>query len=373
MGRDLPGVVLQVFFEGLQVVGLGLGRDHGVHHVIHDGAGIDRVLVVLIFLRLGLNAHHAGHHAGHVQGFGLDGDGVTGKGVLLNLIDVILYAVGQRHNQRDANDADAARKGCQDGAGLFGHQVIGGQGQSGEKAHGGLFPLAGGSAFGVAGDIWIAVVHDKSVLQPDDPAGIFHGQLRVVGHHNDELVPGDLLQQVHDLYRGVRVQGAGRLVRHEDVRIVHQGAGNGYPLHLAAGHLVGLFVKLIPKPHLLQGFLGPGLTLRRANAGKGQRQLHIGKHRLMGDQVIGLEYKTHRVVAVGIPVAVGKVFCGFSVDNQVPGGILIQAPDDIQQRGLTAAGVAQDGYKLAFTEFQVHAFQRMNHGVPSDVILFDRL
>ena len=93
----------------------------------------------------------------------------------------------------------------------------------------------------------------------------------------------------------------------------------------------------------------------------------------MGDQIIRLKHKAHRVVAVGIPVAVAKVLGGFAVDDQVPGGILIQAPDDVQQRGLAAAGVAQDGHKLAFTEFQVHTLQRMDHGVPGDVILLDRL
>ena len=251
MGRDLPGIVLQVFFKGLQVVFLGLGGNHGVHHVIHDGAGIDRVLVVLVFLRLGLNAHHAGHHAGHVQSLGLDGNGVAGKSILLNLVDVNLYAVGQGHDQRDADDADAAGKGRQDGAGLFGHQVVGGKGQGGEKAHGGLFPLSGRSTFGVAGDIGSAVVHNEAVLQLDDPAGVLHGQLRVVGHHDDQLVLGDFLQQVHNLHRGVRVQGAGGLIRHKDIRVVHQSPGDGHPLHLAAGHLVGLFVKLIPQAHLL--------------------------------------------------------------------------------------------------------------------------
>ena len=200
MGRDLPRFILQIFFKGLQIVFLGLGGDHGVHHVIHDGAGIDRILVVLVFLRLGLNAHHAGHHAGHVQGLGLDGNGVAGKGILLNLVDVILYAVGQGHDQRNADDANASGKGRQDGSGLFRHQVVSGKSQGSEKAHGGLFSLACGSAFGVVGAVRIAVVHNEAVLQPDDPAGVFHGQLRVVGHHDNELVLGDLLEDVHDLH-----------------------------------------------------------------------------------------------------------------------------------------------------------------------------
>ena len=40
------------------------------------------------------------------------------------------------------------------------------------------------------------------------------------------------------------------LVRQHDIRVIHQRPGNGHPLHLAAGHLIGLFVQLISQPHL---------------------------------------------------------------------------------------------------------------------------
>ena len=69
--------VLKVFFEGLEVIGLCVGGDHGVHHFIHDGAGIHGVALVLVLLRFGLNAHHGGHHARHVHGLGLYGYGVA--------------------------------------------------------------------------------------------------------------------------------------------------------------------------------------------------------------------------------------------------------------------------------------------------------
>src|SRR5207302_9342981 len=42
------------------------------------------------------------------------------------------------------------------------------------------------------------------------------------------------LEQRHDLVAGGRVEGAGRLVRQEDRRVVHQGERNCYALPLSA-------------------------------------------------------------------------------------------------------------------------------------------
>ena len=310
--------VLDIGLEGFEVVGLLFRGQHGVHHVIHDCAGVHRVLFVLLGRGLGMDAHEGAHQPGHIHALGLDGDGIAGEGVLLDLVDVILYAVGQGHDQSDADNADAPGKGRENGAGLLGQQIVGGEGQGGEKAHGGLFAQARGGLLRLLRGKGIAVPHDLAVMQADDAAGIAVSQLRVVGDHDDELVLGYLLEDLHDLHGGVGVQGAGRLVGQKDIRVVHQGAGDGHALHLAAGHLVGLFVQLIPQAHLFQGLFGSRLPLRRGYAREGQGQLHVGEHGLVRDQVIGLKNEADGVVAVGIPVAVRKILCGLAVDHQIP-------------------------------------------------------
>ena len=63
-------------------------------------------------------------------------------------------------------------------------------------------------------------------------------------------------------------------------RVVDQSTGDGHPLHLAAGHLIGLFVDLIGESHLLKGGNGSAAALISGNTGKGQRQLHVGKRTL---------------------------------------------------------------------------------------------
>ena len=72
----------------------------------------------------------------------------------------------------------------------------------------------------------------------------------------------------------------------KDLGIVDQGAGDRHTLHLAAGHLVGLFVGLLLKADLIQGVESHLSALFSGNAADGQRQLDVLQDRLVGDQVI---------------------------------------------------------------------------------------
>ena len=60
---------------------------------------------------------------------------------------------------------------------------------------------------------------------------------------SSRITPQHLLGQL-------RVQGAGGLVKAEDFRVHAQGAGDGHPLLLAAGQLVGVLVRLVGKADL---------------------------------------------------------------------------------------------------------------------------
>ena len=125
------------------------------------------------------------------------------------------------------------------------------------------------------GAVWGAVVHDKAVLELDDAARVAYGKLRVMRDHDDELILGYLLENIHDLHGGLGVERAGRLVGKQDIRIVHKRAGDGDALHLAAGHLVRLLVELIAETDLSERFGRPRLSLRRCDTRERQRKLDI--------------------------------------------------------------------------------------------------
>ena len=309
------------------------------------------------------------YHGGQIDGLGLDRQRVGGERILLHIVYVMLDAVGKREDQRDADDADRAGKGGEEGAGLLRHEIVEREAQRGLEAHGRLGERTSRLRRRCRFRAGRGVADDLAVEQAYGARGIALGQLRVVRDHDDEFVVGNLLQKIHNLHACLGVERAGRFVRQQNIRVVHKRTRNGHALHLSAGHLVRYLIELIAESDTLQHLDRTLAALCRGHAGERERQLHIGKHRLVRDQVVALEYETDGVVAVGVPVTVGELLGGFSVDDQVTGGVAIQAADDVQQRGLAAAGLSQNGDEFAFPEGDADAFQRPNRGAAGLIVL----
>ena len=212
---------------------------------------------------------------------------------------------------------------------------------------------------------------DHAVPQADDAGSILLCKLRVMGDHDYKAVFGHLLQQLHHLNAGVAVQCAGRLVGQQDVGVVDQCAGNGHTLHLAAGHFAGVLVQLVAQTYLLQRLGGPVAALGTGNARDGQRQLHIGKHCLVRDEVIALEHKANGVVAVRVPVAVGIFLGGDAVDDQITAVVAVQTANDVQQGGLTGTAGAENGDEFVVPQVQADIIQCFLHQIAGLVFFLD--
>ena len=361
---DAAGIALEVGFQALQVVGGDAGNHlgHELAHRHHPFAGGG-----------GLAGQVGGQQAGQIHAAAQDLHRVLGKGVPLHIGDILVDTGGQGNDQRNADDADRACKGREQGAGLFGPEVVEAQGQRGPPRHGGVAHVLvnGRGKLSGVGLVGGGVGADDTILQVHDAGGVLLGQLRVVGDHDHQPVLCHLLEQLHDLDAGLAVQRAGGLVCQQDIRVVDQCTGNGNALHLAAGHFAGVLVQLIAQPHLLQRLGGAALALCARDAGNGQGQLHVGQNGLMRDQVVALEHKADGVVAVGVPIAVGVLFCGDPVDDKVTAVVPVQAADDVQQGGLTGAGGAQDGDKFAVAQVQADIIQCGLYKVTGFVFLAD--
>ena len=367
------GRILQPGFEAGQIVFCHAAHP-GAHQLGHAAAGI--YLAVRPFLSLQVNIHQPGHGIRHVHGTLVNLHRIGGQRIPLYPLDITVHAVGQTQDQRNADDADGSGKSRQNSPALFGHQVVQAQVQRGQEAHGGFpFRRVFRGRFLRPGMLrFSGVVTDNfTVQQADYPGGILIRQFRVMGHHDHQPVLRHLTQDLHDLDAGLAVQRAGRFIRQQDLRVVYQRAGNGDALHLAAAELIRLFLQLVSQAYFLQRFRCPAAALLPADAGKGQGQFHVGKHRLVRNQVIALEYKTHRMIPVGIPVPFRKLFCGFSPDHQIAGGVPVQAADNIQQRCFSAAGRPQDRGKFTVAELQVHTPERLHPGVARRIILHNVL
>ena len=341
--------VVQPGLEGSQVVLLHAAH-HGAHGVGHPGAGVDLPVPVLPDLALG-RVEQVVQRFRHVHALRVDLQRVGGQRVPLHPLDVFVHAVGNAQDQRDPDDADGPGEGRQQRPPLLRQQVGQAQVQRREDAHGALlFALFGA---GGRGPLRRGLPHDPAVAghlpvqHPDDPVRVFIGQVRVVRHHDDQAFPADLPQDLHDLYARFAVQRAGRLVRQQDLRIVDQGPRDGHALHLAAAQLVGLLAQLVGQPDLFQRFLRPAAAFLPADAAQRQRQLHVGQHRLVRNQVVALEHEPDRVVPVGVPVAFLKLLRALPADDQVALRVLVQSADNIQQRGLPAPRRSEDRDEFA--------------------------
>ena len=107
--------------------------------------------------------------------------------------------------------------------------------------------------------IRIGIVDDLSVEQLDNTGRILFRKLRIVSYHDHQLIPGDLLQQFHNLQARLRIESSSWLVGKKDIRIVDQRPCNSNSLHLSAGHLVWFFMDMIAETDLFQ--YGDGLFL----------------------------------------------------------------------------------------------------------------
>ena len=134
-----------------------------------------------------------------------------------------------------------------------------------------------------------------------------------------------------------------------------QCPGNGHPLLLTAGKLVGIVTGPVRKAHLVQqlhsggtdGFLTLTAVLGHQLPGKG----HVFQSRILGEEVEGLKY--HAEVepvfpdllfgAVRVMVGVKQHFVLYGDGAGVRRFQKIQTP---QQRGFAAAGGANDGKGL---------------------------
>ena len=316
---------------------------------------------------------HFRHNTAQIHGLSLNGNGIGGHGVFLNAVNIGIYTGRQGQNRRNADNADAAGKGGQQRPCLLGPQVVKAERQCGKKRHGGsahVFMLRR-IGFGSIHSKGIGIIGDPAVTKLDNTGSIGFRQFRIMGDHDHEPVLCHLFQKLHDLHAGFCVQCAGRLIRKKDIWIVDECPGNGHPLHLTTGHLVRLFVKLIPQPHLFQCPLCPLAPFFSLDAGNGERQLHIGKNGLVGNKVITLKHKTDGMVAVRVPIPVLVFFGGDTINDQISPVIAVQAADNIQKCGLSGAGGTQNGNKFIIPQIDRNIIQRLLDQFACFILLAD--
>ena len=221
------------------------------------------------------------------------------------------------------------------------------------------------------GDERVGVAADDAVGEVHDARGVLLGEFGVVRDHDDQPFARDLLDEIHDLHAGIRIERAGRFVGEQDLGIVDQGARDGDALHLPARKLVGLFIDMFFEPHAHERLPRAFLALRRGDARKGERKFHVSQNRLMRNEIVRLKYESDTVIAVSVPVFVVVIFGGSTADDEIAARIVIQPADDIQKGGLAATRMSENGHEFVFAERKTDAFERVHDGIGNFVVLDD--
>ena len=185
--------------------------------------------------------------------------------------------------------------------------------------------------------------------------------------HGGVLV-GKVTDDAEHLAGQLRVQCAGRLVEAQNVRLHGQRPGDGYPLLLSAGQLVGVVVHPLAQTDILQQTFALGHDGVVALAGLfrlGHQlpgQCHILQRRVLGEQVEALEHQAEvqplladvALRAGGMLRCVEQLFAPDRDHAPVRRLQKVQAP---QQRGLAAAGGADDAQGLTLLQRKADVLQ----------------
>ena len=196
-------------------------------------------------------------------------------------------------------------------------------------------------------------------------------QLRIVRDHDHQPLPCDLFDQIHDLNAGFSIQRPRRLIRKQDLRIVHKRPCDRNPLHLPARKLVRLLVQLCTQPHSLQRFRRPQTPFLHRYARQRERQLYIPEHRLVRYQIIRLEHKSDTVIPIRIPISVFIMLRRNALDHKIARSIFVQPAYNVQQRRLATSRCPQNGNKLFLPKTKTDSLQSMNNRICYLIVLRD--
>ena len=151
---------------------------------------------------------------------------------------------------------------------------------------------------------------------------------------------------------GSSARVSGGLVGEYQLGVGDHGACYGHPLLLSAGELLGEVLCTVADVHALENLGHALLALRCADAQVAKRQLHVFVDIELVDQVEALEYEADVALA-----ELGAVLLLEPADllaEQLVASArgVIEQSEDVQERGLAAAGRAHDGDEFAVLDFE---------------------
>src|SRR5205823_5679611 len=152
----------------------------------------------------------------------------------------------------------------------------------------------------------------------------------------------------HHFDAGARVERAGRLVGQDDARAIHDRAGDGDALLLAARELVRMMLEARAEADPFERFYRALFAFAAADAGVDERELDVLDRARAGEQVEVLEDEAEEVIARFGELAFVHARDFATGEEIAAAGRAIEAADHVHQRRFAGARRAHDGDELPF-------------------------
>lgn len=145
------------------------------------------------------------------------------------------------------------------------------------------------------------------------------------------------MKEFEDARGIVGIEVAGRFVGEQQRRAVNQSAGHGGALHLSAAHLVGKRTGARGESDQLEHPGRADPCLFRAVAAQEQREFDVFQRGHRGEEIEKLEHDAEVSAAVSSESVLVRVVQCQSVDDNLAGGRLIEAPEKVEECAFSAA------------------------------------
>ena len=189
---------------------------------------------------------------------------------------------------------------------------------------------------------------DAAIPQRDQLVAVAGGGGEIVDDDEHRLaLGGDLVDGLHHLGLVADVEGAGRFIQQDDVRILGQHHGEPHPLGLAAGERAGALLQNVAELHPLAG---PAHHVRILLAPLIEPAL-MGMAAVL-HQLLDLDAGGHQRALGQVGELAGQRFLAvacqrLALEQDLAGLLLLLACQQFEQGGLAAAVGADDPYQLA--------------------------
>ena len=198
----------------------------------------------------------------------------------------------------------------------------------------------------------IALVHDQTALERDDPVGA-HDLVHLLGDVDDrEALRAQAAHRLQHLRAARRVQHRRRLVEHEHTARHGQDPRERRPLLLATGEQVRLAHPELRQAEPVQHLVDPAQDLLRRPRQVLEAERDVVLHALGDELVLGVLEEDADLAPGGEAAAVGQQVVPAGDGHGRPGRLL-QPAEQARQRGLAGPVGADDGDELARHHGQV--------------------